>query len=159
VDANHFRNRAARAREMAKSGDDPRLVEMLLDVARDLDAEAEAIDAESITEGSDGAAVSCGELFGSLLWPTEHGNNAGSVQVINLSLDGAKLRTETVCEEGRTVVLDLPEQGLRLSGCIIRAAGLEASMIFAPASVQNPALGRYLRRRCPSKAAEIVGAN
>jgi hypothetical protein len=57
VDANHFRKRAARAREMAKTGDDPRLAEMLLEVARDLDAEAEAIDAESVSESSPGAAM------------------------------------------------------------------------------------------------------
>lgn len=47
MDAIRFRDRAAKAREMAKSGDDVRLSRMLLDVARDLDAEAEAIDSET----------------------------------------------------------------------------------------------------------------
>jgi hypothetical protein len=46
LDANHFRNRAAKAREMARAGDDVRLAEMLLEVALDLEAEADAIDAE-----------------------------------------------------------------------------------------------------------------
>ena len=46
LDAAHFRQRAARARELAQSGDDLRLSRMLLDVAIDLDAEAEAIEAE-----------------------------------------------------------------------------------------------------------------
>lgn len=46
MDANHFRDRAAKAREMARSGDDVRLAEMLLEVALDLDAEAEVIEAE-----------------------------------------------------------------------------------------------------------------
>jgi hypothetical protein len=46
LDAAHFRRRAAKAREMAQTGDDLRLSRMLLDVALDLDAEAEAIDAE-----------------------------------------------------------------------------------------------------------------
>nr|WP_294523678.1 hypothetical protein [uncultured Rhodopila sp.] len=46
MDANHFRNRAAKAREMARAGDDARLAEMLLEVALDLEAEADAIEAE-----------------------------------------------------------------------------------------------------------------
>jgi len=144
---------------MAKSGDDPRLAEMLLEVASDLDAEAEAIDAESVSDSSDGGASSCRNLFGSLLRPTEHGTNAEPVQVINLSPGGAKLRTETASEEGCAIVLDLPDEGLRLSGYLIDTVGLEASMVFATGSAMDPALRRYLRRRCAPKAAEIVGAN
>lgn len=49
MDATHFRQRAARARELAQSGDDVRLSRMLLDVAADLDAEAEAIESEMMT--------------------------------------------------------------------------------------------------------------
>jgi hypothetical protein len=51
MDATHFRLRAARAREMAQNGDDIRLSRMLLEVASDLDAEAEAIEAEMGAEG------------------------------------------------------------------------------------------------------------
>jgi hypothetical protein len=50
LDAAHFRQRAARARELAQSGDDIRLSRMLLDVAIDLDAEAEAIEAEMVQD-------------------------------------------------------------------------------------------------------------
>ncbi len=50
MDATHFRQRAARARELAQSGDDIRLSRMLLDVALDLDAEAEAIESEMMTD-------------------------------------------------------------------------------------------------------------
>jgi hypothetical protein len=50
LDATHFRQRAAHAREMAQSGDDIRLSRMLLEVALDLDAEAEAIEAESMLQ-------------------------------------------------------------------------------------------------------------
>jgi hypothetical protein len=50
LDATHFRQRAARAREMAQSGDDLRLSRMLLDVAVDLDAEAEAMEAEMVMQ-------------------------------------------------------------------------------------------------------------
>ena len=49
MDATHFRQRAASARELAQSGDDIRLSRMLLDVALDLDAEAEAIELELLT--------------------------------------------------------------------------------------------------------------
>jgi hypothetical protein len=52
LDATHFRQRAARARELAQSGDDIRLSRMLLDVAVDLDAEAEAIEAEMTQENT-----------------------------------------------------------------------------------------------------------
>lgn len=46
MDAFHFRQKAASAREMAQCGEDMRLSKMLLEVAIDLDAEAEAIEAE-----------------------------------------------------------------------------------------------------------------
>ncbi len=45
MDAIHFRLQAAHAREMAMSGEDLRLTEMLLEVARELDAEADALEA------------------------------------------------------------------------------------------------------------------
>jgi len=49
LDANHFRQKAAQAREMAQSGDDIRLSRMLLEVAIELDAEADAIEAQEIS--------------------------------------------------------------------------------------------------------------
>ena len=156
MDAKHFRKRAARAREMAKSGDDPRLAEMLLEVARDLDAEADAIDAEGAGKTPHASPTSFRKLFGSLLWPTENGGDARPVQVLNISRDGAELRTEIICHAGFDVILDLPEEGLRLAGRIIRAAGLEAGMVFEPAATDDPELARYLRLRCRSEA---VGAN
>lgn len=47
MDAKYFRGRAVVARELACNGEDVRLVEMLLEVAADMDAEADAIDAEN----------------------------------------------------------------------------------------------------------------
>ena len=47
MNAAHFRNRAARARAMAQNGEDIRLSRMLLDVANELDAEADLIEAEA----------------------------------------------------------------------------------------------------------------
>ncbi len=46
MDAIHFRNRAARARDMARAGEDALLSQMLLEVANDLEAEADEIEAE-----------------------------------------------------------------------------------------------------------------
>ncbi|MEA2742787.1 MAG: hypothetical protein QOG25_1158, partial [Acetobacteraceae bacterium] len=43
MNASHFRQRAARAREMAQFGDDIRISQMLLEVAQEMDAEAETI--------------------------------------------------------------------------------------------------------------------
>jgi hypothetical protein len=57
LDATHFRQRAASAREMAQSGDDLQLSRMLLDVASDLDAEAEAIETEMVAEHVRGRRV------------------------------------------------------------------------------------------------------
>ncbi len=156
MDAKHFRKRAARAREMAKSGDDPRLAEMLLEVAHDLEAEADVIDAESAGETPHASPKTCRELFGSLLWPTENGSDASPVQVLNISRRGAELRTESICQAGFDVILDLPKEGLRLAGRIIRTAGLEAGMLFEPAATQDPELARYLRLR---RRSEAVGAN
>jgi len=44
LDAKHFRQRAERAREMARSGDDPGLARMLIEVAIEMEAEADAIE-------------------------------------------------------------------------------------------------------------------
>ena len=45
MDAAHFRRKAAEARDMVALGEDAQLAILLLEVARDLDAEADAIDA------------------------------------------------------------------------------------------------------------------
>ncbi len=156
MDANHFRQRAARAREMAKSGDDPRLAEMLLEVARDLDAEADAIDAEGIGDGLHVTSSSRPALFGSLMWLTEADCHTRPVQVSDISRDGAKLRTEIICQAGFDAVLDLPAEGLRLSGRIVGTDGLEANMVFEPAAARDPALVRYLQLRFPSVEAVDV---
>jgi hypothetical protein len=45
MDALHFRRRAEQARELARDGEDMRLTQLLLALADDMDAEAEAMDA------------------------------------------------------------------------------------------------------------------
>lgn len=47
MDAEYFRDRASVARELARNGEDARLIQMLLEVAADMDAEADAIEAEN----------------------------------------------------------------------------------------------------------------
>jgi hypothetical protein len=49
LDALHFRNSAKRARIMAQNGDDLRISRMLLQLADELDAEADLIEAEAQT--------------------------------------------------------------------------------------------------------------
>jgi hypothetical protein len=47
MDALHFRQRAEQARELARNGEDMRLTQLLLALADDMEAEAEAIDDEA----------------------------------------------------------------------------------------------------------------
>ena len=54
MDALHFRTRAAKARIMAKNGDDVQLSRMLLDLADELDAEADLMEAEAMTQAIPG---------------------------------------------------------------------------------------------------------
>ena len=58
MDALHFRKRAEQARELARDGDDMRLTQLLLALADDMDAEAEAMDAdEERTHGVNTASL------------------------------------------------------------------------------------------------------
>ncbi len=50
MDAAYFRYRAQRAREMARAGEDPRLTQMLLEVALEMEAEAELIESQAATK-------------------------------------------------------------------------------------------------------------
>jgi hypothetical protein len=68
LDAIHFRQRAIHAREMAQSGDDIRLSRMLLEVALDLDAEAEAIEAEDLSTRCGTKAALCRDISGKDAW-------------------------------------------------------------------------------------------
>ena len=158
MDANHFRQRAAHAREMATSGEDPRLSQMLLEVARELDVEADSIEAEVATERRQFSRQPGQELAGKLIGLADTGGTPQTVQVINISRGGAKLRTEHFCKQGSDVILNLPAERLSLYGRIIRTAGFEAGMAFEPASTRDPALNCYLQRRSDTDAAYAAGA-
>lgn len=158
MDANHFRQRAAHAREIATSGEDPRLSQMLLEVARELDVEADSIEAEVATERRQFSRQPGQQLTGTVTGLADTGSVPQAVQVIDISRGGAKLRTELFCKQGSDVILNLPTEGLSLAGRIIRTAGFEAGMAFEPASTRDPALNRYLRRRSDADAAHAAGA-
>jgi hypothetical protein len=142
LDATHFRERAARAREMAQSGDDLRLSRMLLEVALDLDAEAEAIEAD---RKADGPVLHASDICGALLHMAGPCAETSPAQVLDLSVGGARFRVDRRQTPGSKVTLELPVHALRLDGTILRAHGLDAAMIFDPASSTHPALARLLR--------------
>jgi hypothetical protein len=144
LDAAHFRQRAAHAREMAQSGDDVRLSRMLLEVALDLDAEAEAMEINSSTERRRASRTHGRAVYGALLHVTDSRTDPAPVQIRNLSIGGAKFRTDNVPTPGSRVILELPARTLRLDGTIVRARGVDAAMVFDPASSADPALGRLL---------------
>ncbi|HEY4171643.1 MAG TPA: hypothetical protein VGM42_01355 [Rhodopila sp.] len=114
---------------------------MLLEVAADLDAEAEAI------ETGDRAArphTLRPDIHAALLHMIGFPTDPRPVQITKLSIGGAKFRTENVLTPGSRVVLELPDRALRLDGTISRAAGADAAMVFDPASSADPALSRLL---------------
>lgn len=143
MDATHFREKAARAREMAQTGDDVRLSQMLLEVAIDLDAEAEAIDAGADEERRRfprGAILDRAVLRTGGPMP-----DTRPVQIINLSLGGAKFRIDRPQTPGSKVTLELPSHQLRLDGTILRMRGTEAAMAFNSASRCDAGLTRLLQ--------------
>jgi hypothetical protein len=145
LDATHFRLKAARAREMAQSGDDIRLSRMLLEVALDLDAEAEAMEAGAIADRRGFRQIGGSEIYDALLH--EFGSDAEQwqVQIVNLSAGGARFRADCHQSPGSRVTLELPDHALRLDGTILRVLGGEAAMIFEPGSSADPTLGLLLR--------------
>ena len=155
MDAIHFRQRAARARELAQSGDDVRLSRMLLEVASDLDAEAEAMETVDRGDRRGFPRARRPEVHEALLHMIGPSTDPRPVQVTNLSIGGAKFRADSVPTPGSRVVLELPESALRLDGTILRARGADAAMVFDPASSADPALSRLLRSECPGDRVAI----
>jgi hypothetical protein len=145
LDAAHFRNRATRAREMAQSGDDVQLSRMLLEVALDLDAEAEAMEADGATERRGFQRVRHPGIHEALLHITGPTTDPRPVHIIDLSAGGAKFRIDSTPPPGSRVILELPGCALRLDGTILRTRGFDAAMAFDPASSANPALSQLLR--------------
>jgi hypothetical protein len=145
LDATHFRQRAARAREMAQSGDDIRLSRMLLEVAHDLDAEAAEIEAEVMAERRAFARLQPSGLQDARLRVADSDGRAIQVQIIDLTALGAKIRSDHLSMAGSKVTLELPGHGLHLDGVILRVRGLEATVAFDPEARSDPGLMRLLQ--------------
>jgi hypothetical protein len=145
LDATHFRQRAASAREMAQSGDDIRLSRMLLEVALDLDAEAEAIEAAGISERRGFPRARPPEIYGALLHTTGPNADTRPIQIVNLSVGGAKTRIDRAPTFGTQVTLELPSHSLHLDGTILRVRGVDVAIGFDTASSAHPGLARLLR--------------
>ena len=148
MDATHFRRRAASAREMAQSGEDIRLSQMLLDVAIDLEAEAAAIDAAEITEKRRFHRMRRMEIQGAVLHLIGLDHQTWPVRVVNLSAGGASVRIEHIPTPGSEVILELPNHALHLNGVIVRVRGMDVAIVFDAASSADPRLDRALRATC-----------
>lgn len=148
MDSRHFRQKAARAREMAQSGDDIRLSRMLLEVALDLDVEAEAMEAQETPGGHRSAPRYLSENYGALLHRAcVHQDNADTtpVEIINLSVGGVKFRISHALTPGSQMILELPSHALRLDGTIMSVCARETAMVFDLGSRTDPGLTRLLQ--------------
>jgi hypothetical protein len=129
---------------MAQSGDDIQLSRMLLEVARELDAEAEAMESLGQAERRRFPRVRPPGGFLALL----HVSGAAepvAVRIIDLSAGGARLRGIGLPVVGSRVVLEVQGRVVRLEGRIVRARGPDVAMAFDPACGGDPALNRLLR--------------
>lgn len=150
MEANHFRQKAARAREMAQSGDDIRLCRMLLEVAIDLDAEAEAIEAQAapnhhIWGDQPGAEKYHALLHNALNNQSTPVMDSTPVEIVSLSVGGVKFHIGRAVKPGSRMILELPRQAIRLVGTIVSKFGTETTMVFDSSSSTDPALSRLLQ--------------
>ena len=105
MDASYFRKRAAIARELAQTGDDVRLAQMLMELAVDLEAEAEAIQAEQANIVSP-----CAQQDATAMpVPADR----PPAQVIALALTSIKPLPELRFGRGGAVVLPFPGGSMR----------------------------------------------
>jgi hypothetical protein len=139
LDASHFRQRAATARELAQAGDDRRLAKMLLELAIDLDAEAAAIEAEQ---------ASAEALRSHPAGTRVNGGDRTVARIIDLTSSSAKSPTEA--RPGRFSAVVLPFPGCSIpqettpvpSGADHAAAARETLSLAVPAqplSADKPA--------------------
>jgi hypothetical protein len=121
------------------------LSRMLLEVAIDLDAEAEAMESNGGTDRRGFQRVAGSGICGALLHLVGSGTDPKPIQLIDLSMSGARFRIDRTQAPGAKVILELPDQALRLDGTIVRAIGSEAVMVFEAARSADPALRRLVR--------------
>ena len=118
---------------------------MLLEVALDLDAEADAMETGSATERRRFPRLRWPGIYEALLHLIGPYTDPRPVQIVDLSAGGAKFRTDSAPTPGSRVVLEVLGRALRLDGTILRARGTDAAMAFDPASSADPGLSRLLQ--------------
>ncbi len=142
---------------MAKSGDDMQLSKMLLDVARDLDAEAKEIESGGTLERRRHVRLRPVGIHEALLHANEDYWDMTPVQIVNLSRSGAKIKAERSQLVGSQVTLELPDEGLHLDGSILRVNGTEVAIAFSPVASADSGLNRLLQEQQAKKSAGASG--
>ncbi|MFL5256716.1 MAG: hypothetical protein ACJ8AI_28240 [Rhodopila sp.] len=112
MDASHFRRRAAIARELALTGEDVRLAQMLMELAADLDAEADTMEAEQAGAVTARRQQDDMAIPGALPEVMPGPADKRPAQIIDLTLTGIK-SPEIRSGKGSGVVLPFPGSGLR----------------------------------------------
>jgi hypothetical protein len=118
---------------------------MLLEVALDLDAEADAMESDREVDRNAFQRVRPSTNLEGLLHQADPDAESRRAQIISLSTSGARFRVDRTQTPGTKVTLELPGHDLRLVGTILRTRGAEAAMVFDPASSADPDLSRVLR--------------
>jgi hypothetical protein len=130
VDSQHFRRRAAEARALAKLGQDAKLASLLLEVAQDLDAEADVIDAGIYRERRDSTRFPAARLSVSLR-PLAADAPETNVELLDLSVSGARVRGDATPTVGTKLYLELRPWNLSLAATVMRATSGEVALAFA----------------------------
>jgi hypothetical protein len=130
LDAVHFRKRAAEAREMAGFGQDPALVDLLLEVARDMEAEADAMDA-GIERNLRASGRVPGVGVPAVVSTVAANSCHHSVSLSDLSLGGAFVTGETSFAPGVSVILRLLSCNLQLAARVTRVEPRGLALAFS----------------------------
>lgn len=143
MNADHFRKRATDARVMARSGDDPRIAAMLLDLAKEMDAEAALIEAG--LSGDDGRASSSRVSNIRALLHAPPGGPSRWLMLTALARGGARLRGSTEAVDGDEVILEVPRLDLRVFARVIHASGADIAVAFAADPASRRGVERAVR--------------
>lgn len=120
--ASYFRIRAAEARALARLGQDPHLQRLLLEVSRDLEAEASLIDAGLAADRRGRSRMLLSEPD-CMLYFLSASDEPVCARLIDLSSGGACLVGHTLALPGTKVVLRLASGGPCATGQIVRLDG------------------------------------
>jgi hypothetical protein len=119
VDAAHFRRRAAEARAIATLGQDTTLYHLLLEVAQDLDAEADAIEAGVGRDRRSNSRLPIRGFSVKLHLAPQLGEPA-PLALRDMSRSGARLTGKAGVSAGASVVLEITAIEARLKARVTR---------------------------------------